>query len=74
MLNGIDLSVDAGSVTVLMGANGAGKSTLVKIICGYHTADAGLLELAGESFLPQNASDAINKGVVTVHQLSLIHI
>jgi len=68
VLNGIDLSLQYGSVTVLMGANGAGKSTLVKIICGYHSADEGSLHLAGEPFAPLNASDAIAKGVVTVHQ------
>ena len=68
VLKGIDLSLDSGTVTVLMGANGAGKSTLVKVICGYHAADSGTLELAGQPFHPLNASDAISKGVVTVHQ------
>ncbi len=68
VLRGIDLSLDYGSVTVLMGANGAGKSTLVKVICGYHAADEGSLALAGQAFSPVNASDAIDKGVVTVHQ------
>jgi simple sugar transport system ATP-binding protein len=41
VLRGIDLTLPAGTVTVLMGANGAGKSTLVRVICGYHLADAG---------------------------------
>lgn len=68
VLKGIDLSLDYGSVTVLMGANGAGKSTLVKIVCGYHNADGGELTLAGQPFSPTDASDAIAKGVVTVHQ------
>ena len=68
VLRGIDLSLDYGSVTVLMGANGAGKSTLVKVLCGYHKADGGELKLAGRHFSPVNASDAIAKGVVTVHQ------
>ena len=68
VLKGIDLSLDYGSVTVLMGANGAGKSTLVKVICGYHAPDEGELKLAGKPFSPLNASDAIAKGVVTVHQ------
>lgn len=68
VLRGIDLSLDYGSVTVLMGANGAGKSTLVKIICGYHSADAGELELAGQPFSPMSAAQAIAQGIVTVHQ------
>ncbi|MEM8731700.1 MAG: sugar ABC transporter ATP-binding protein [Pseudomonadota bacterium] len=69
VLRGIDLSLSAGSVTVLMGANGAGKSTLVRVICGHHTCDDGTLTLAGQPFAPMDAADAIRKGVVTVHQL-----
>ncbi len=68
VLKGFDLSLDYGSVTVLMGANGAGKSTLVKVLCGYHSADGGELQLAGQNYAPLNAADAIAKGVVTVHQ------
>lgn len=68
VLRGIDLDLQAGEVTVLMGANGAGKSTLVKVVCGYHGADTGTLELDGKPFAPQDAADAISQGVVTVHQ------
>jgi simple sugar transport system ATP-binding protein len=68
VLRGIDLELRAGQVTALMGANGAGKSTLVKVLCGYHFADAGEIELDGKLFNPVDAADAISKGVVTVHQ------
>ncbi|WP_068416587.1 sugar ABC transporter ATP-binding protein [Labrenzia sp. OB1] len=68
VLRGIDLQLRAGEVTALMGANGAGKSTLVKILCGYHFADSGRMELGGAPYAPADAADAISKGVVTVHQ------
>ncbi|KUF09190.1 sugar ABC transporter ATP-binding protein [Pseudoponticoccus marisrubri] len=68
VLRGIDLGLAPGSVTVLMGANGAGKSTLVKVICGHHAADGGQMVLAGRPFAPEDAADAIARGVVTVHQ------
>lgn len=68
VLRGIDVTLAAGSVTVLMGANGAGKSTLVKVICGHHRADGGQMTLAGQPFDPSDAADAISRGVVTVHQ------
>lgn len=68
VLRGLDMELFPGSVTVLMGANGAGKSTLVKVICGYHSPDEGVLELHGGDYRPVDAADAIAQGVVTVHQ------
>ncbi len=68
VLQGIDLELAPGEVTVLMGANGAGKSTLVKIVSGVYTADAGTMQLAGQMYQPNHAADAIASGVVTVHQ------
>jgi simple sugar transport system ATP-binding protein len=68
VLRGIDLTLPAGTVTVLMGANGAGKSTLVRVICGYHAADAGEMRIGDVPYCPRDASDAIRQGVVTVHQ------
>jgi simple sugar transport system ATP-binding protein len=35
-LRGINLSVNAGEVTCVLGDKGAGKSTLIKIISGLH--------------------------------------
>ncbi|MCF4097156.1 sugar ABC transporter ATP-binding protein [Maritalea mediterranea] len=68
VLRGVDLDIPAGKVTVLMGANGAGKSTLVKIICGLYAADAGQVELNGKPFAPTTPSEALQAGIVTVHQ------
>ncbi|MXQ09213.1 ATP-binding cassette domain-containing protein [Alphaproteobacteria bacterium GH1-50] len=68
VLRGIDLVLKPGEITVLMGANGAGKSTLVKILCGVHRADGGEMRLFGEPYAPTSPSEAIAKGVVTVHQ------
>ncbi|MEP0520285.1 MAG: sugar ABC transporter ATP-binding protein [Hyphomicrobiales bacterium] len=68
VLRGIDLTLEPGTVTVLMGANGAGKSTLVKIMCGVYSADAGQMFLNGAPFLPSVPSEALRSGVVTVHQ------
>ena len=68
VLRGIDLELNSGEILVLMGANGAGKSTLVKVLCGFHQADGGQIELAGQPFAPLDASDALSQGVVTVHQ------
>ena len=68
VLSGINLELNSGQVTVLMGANGAGKSTLVKVLCGVHRANSGTIRLYGEAFSPTTPSEAIRAGVVTVHQ------
>lgn len=68
VLKGLNLSLPAGAVTVLMGANGAGKSTLVKILSGVHALDSGSVTLVGKPFRPSNPAEAIRAGVVTVHQ------
>ncbi|NVP55143.1 sugar ABC transporter ATP-binding protein [Mycoplana rhizolycopersici] len=68
VLQGVDLDLKAGAVTVLMGANGAGKSTLVRILSGVYTRNAGTIALAGAAFDPATPAEAIRSGVVTVHQ------
>ena len=68
VLQGVDLDLKAGAVTILMGANGAGKSTLVRILSGVYARDAGAITLADAAFEPVTPAEAIRAGVVTVHQ------
>lgn len=46
VLQGIDLSIEPGSVTAIVGDNGAGKSTLLKIMAGALAADSGHIDNA----------------------------
>jgi len=46
-LDGVDLSIPAGSAFGLLGTNGAGKSTLFKLLVGHRTPDSGTVSVAG---------------------------
>lgn len=48
-LAGMDLSLDGGTVTALVGPSGSGKSTLLHIIGGMDRADEGEVLVAGET-------------------------
>jgi ABC-2 type transport system ATP-binding protein len=47
VLDGVDLSVDAGTVTALLGPNGAGKTTTVHILSTLVRPDGGTATVAG---------------------------
>ena len=64
----IDLAVDRGSITGIIGENGAGKSTLVSILYGFYTADSGEIRIDGEPIRMAGSADAIEHGIGMVHQ------
>ncbi|WP_454915710.1 heme ABC transporter ATP-binding protein [Xanthobacter sediminis] len=47
LLDGVDLALRPGAVTVLAGPNGAGKSTLLKALSGEHRLAGGVVRLDG---------------------------
>ncbi|MFB6702836.1 ATP-binding cassette domain-containing protein [Streptomyces rubiginosohelvolus] len=61
VLDGIDLTVPAGTVFALLGPNGAGKTTAVKILSTLISADSGELSVAGHDLAtdPQSVRAAI---------------
>lgn len=66
-LGPIDLKVERGTVTGLIGANGAGKTTLIKLILGLTTPSAGSIALFGEPIPnPENLSAALKARIGVV--------
>ena len=51
VLDGLSLSVSAGTVLGFIGPNGAGKSTAMKILCGIFPPDSGEVSVSGIDML-----------------------
>ena len=64
----IDLAVERGSITGIIGENGAGKSTLVSILYGFYSADRGEIRIDGQPIRMAGSADAIGHGIGMVHQ------
>ena len=48
-VDGLDISVEAGSLYALLGVNGAGKTTAIRMLCGLTKMDAGDAWIMGRS-------------------------
>lgn len=68
-IRGLDLTVDSGRITALLGPSGAGKTTVMKLIAGLLTPDSGDIRLGGRSILPLPPE---RRGVVMVFQNPLL--
>lgn len=78
VLKAIDLTVEKGKITAILGPNGSGKTTLIKSILGMVVPDRGSISINGEtvngqwayrsgiSYIPQTGSFPEN---LTVHEL-----
>ncbi|MFD6352684.1 amino acid ABC transporter ATP-binding protein [Nocardia tengchongensis] len=54
ILRGVDVHVDAGKTTTVIGPSGSGKSTLLRVLNRLHEPDSGDILLDGKSVLAEN--------------------
>jgi simple sugar transport system ATP-binding protein len=67
-LRGINMRVNAGEVTCVLGDNGAGKSTLIKIMSGLHPHNDGVMKVDGKAVHFSSPREALEHGIATVYQ------
>ncbi|HEU0194360.1 MAG TPA: ABC transporter ATP-binding protein [Streptosporangiaceae bacterium] len=68
VLQGVDLSVAAGSITCIVGPNGAGKSTVLRVVSGLLAPRTGRIELDGEAIGHLDPPAILARGVAQVPQ------
>ena len=67
-LAGVDLTLNAGEVHMLLGENGAGKSTLMKILSGAYRKDAGEIRINDAPVDIRSPQDALALGIRVIYQ------
>ncbi|WP_226006284.1 ABC transporter ATP-binding protein [Natrinema salinisoli] len=68
ILEGVDMTVDAGEYVTIVGPNGAGKSTVMKSIFGLTSYMGGSIEFDGEEISTYRPEDIISTGIGYVPQ------
>jgi ABC-type sugar transport system ATPase subunit len=68
VLNGVDLTIEASTVTGLVGDNGAGKSTLMKTITGIYAVDDGEIRLSDEPLNGITPGERRRRGIEMIYQ------
>ena len=64
-LRGLSLSVEAGTITAILGNNGAGKSTILKTVCGLidDQPDKGTIEFMGKRIDGKDTERIVRMGI-----------
>jgi ABC-2 type transport system ATP-binding protein len=70
VLDGVDMTVAAGTVFALLGPNGAGKTTAVRILSTLVTADGGTAHVAGHDVVRE--TDAVRAAIGVTGQFSAV--
>lgn len=71
-LSGVSLTVERGSLTVMLGANGAGKTTCLKTISRLLEPDAGQITFDGEDLLAYDAWEVPGLGIAHIPEESRV--
>ena len=66
ILKGVDMQIDSGSITCLLGVNGSGKSTLFSLISGSNVPSGGSIYIQGNDDTKTNPVDKDAKNLIAI--------
>ncbi len=67
-VNGVDMAIDAGSITAVIGPNGAGKTSLFNVVTGFEEPTSGTVEFQGSDVTALQPWQVAQKGLVRSFQ------
>jgi len=68
-LDGVDIRIPRGQITLLIGPNGSGKTTLINVLSGVYRPDAGRVILNGEDVTDLPPHERFRRGMVRSFQI-----
>ncbi|MBO5666119.1 MAG: amino acid ABC transporter ATP-binding protein [Firmicutes bacterium] len=71
VLKGVDLFVEEGQVVSIIGPSGSGKSTLLRCMTQLETADAGEIQICGQTMTKNQNGKAVYSDKGTLRQIML---
>ena len=74
ILRKVNVSVEPGAITGLIGLNGAGKSTIMKTICGFLSPKSGTITYCGSDISGIAPHTVIDRGIFYIPQESSLFV
>lgn len=76
VIHNLNLHIEKGSYTSIMGENGSGKSTLIKLILGLIKPKGGSIKINTKkiAYVPQKVEGFNSDFPITVHEMLLFHL
>jgi branched-chain amino acid transport system ATP-binding protein len=68
-LDGVNMNIDKGKMTMLIGPNGSGKTTLINVISGFYKPDEGQILFEGKDITGQPPNRVSLQGLVRTFQV-----
>ncbi len=68
-LNRVNISVQKGSITLVIGPNGSGKTTFINTVSGFYRADEGRVFFEGKDITNKPAYEVSRLGIVRTFQI-----
>jgi len=67
-VDGVDFTVEEGSIVSVIGPNGAGKTTLFNVVTGFNPPDSGRIVFAGQSIAGLKPNQVTTVGIARTFQ------